>query len=814
MSRPTSGFIYSPVGITPWQVLFLAFVLGILALRGPVAAGSGLVLLWYLTRAQARDRMPAYLVAAFFLGLAWAASLMPAPPGEVPQWMARREKARITGRAVQVRDRPGSRVRILLEDARYEIGDEAGQLPGRLAWTWDMPDRRVSPGDLIAAPLRVKPVRGWQNPGTWDFEFYRHRQGVFYRAYSRGRVDGLTVQPGSFGPDLRTRVRDTIIAHTPPGQGQGLVLALLTGDRSHLHPDTVDLFRRASLAHVLALSGMHLGFVAALGWLLASLAGRINPRIYLRVPRPKLAVILAAPPVAAYLWLGWGAPSLARAGLMFAFWGLLLLLNRGRVLLDGLFFALAVIVLADPLMVFDAGLQLSAAAVAGIAVMWPSVSLWIRKDHARLHQRILYKVAAILALSLVANLAVLPLLVNHFGQLSPHLYLNVLWLPLVGFFILPLGFTGLLLSVVPGLSPAGGALLHLAALAADVGINFTARLDGAIGLNGFVLLRPGWIQAAGYWIVLGGVFAGLSRSRKPVWSPVLIGLALLIGAEFADLPGLFRGEVGLTMLDVGQGQALVVQTPSGGRVLVDGGGTMSENFDIGRSVVAPALTWKRPPVLDAVVLTHRNADHMRGLLYPLAEFGCARFAHNGRWPEGKDGRDLGLAVKRGRVPVEVWSAGRVFDLGRGAALEVLHPGPGFASYEDNNYSLVLRLTWNGRGLALLTGDLESPGIRALLDSGRDLDANVLVVPHHGSKGSLYPELYDRVSPSLALVSAGYLNPWDFPRPEVVAELEKRGCPVLATCECGAVKVAWDGPDARPRVVTARDGGLGPVSSRN
>ncbi|MEF3695987.1 ComEC/Rec2 family competence protein, partial [Desulfolutivibrio sp.] len=156
-----------------------------------------------------------------------------------------------------------------------------------------------------------------------------------------------------------------------PTPGGAMLLALLTGDRSELTTTDMDLVRRASLAHALALSGMHVGYVAALGWLLAWIAGRIRPGIFLRLPRQKLAVLLAAPLVCGYVWLGGATPSLVRAALMFACFGFLILLDRPRILLDGLFLALALIVAASPLSVFDIRLQLSALAVAGLAVFWP-----------------------------------------------------------------------------------------------------------------------------------------------------------------------------------------------------------------------------------------------------------------------------------------------------------------------------------------------------------------------------------------------------------------------------------------------------------
>jgi competence protein ComEC len=260
-------------------------------------------------------------------------------------------------------------------------------------------------------------------------------------------------------------------------------------------------------------------------------------------------------------------------------------------------------------------------------------------------------------------------------------------------------------------------------------------------------------------------------------------------------------------MDVGQGQAVLLEW-QGGRMVIDGGGFAAGSFDPGRQILAPALTDNRPPELDYIVNTHPDTDHLRGLLDLMDRFRVAAFvrarAEQGNSPDTEK-RDA-LLTARG-IPLRLAGAGDRLELTPGLVLEVLHPPASVPDSGSNNNSLVLRLTRNGRGLALLCGDLEKPGLRRLLAAAPKPEAEVLVIPHHGSGGSFSPELYDAGKPGLALVSCAYGNQWHFPDRKVRAALAARGIPLLDTARHGQIGVSWDG-DGRMTVHTARPRGEG------
>ncbi|MDD4951520.1 MAG: DNA internalization-related competence protein ComEC/Rec2 [Desulfovibrionaceae bacterium] len=790
-------------GLLGWQVLFLAFVLGLLSLEYPFAACCGLALVWAMSPAARRGLRGALILALFFLiGAGWVRARAPEPAAPIPAWVLARDKVLLEGRVVEVESRPGQRITVLLAGVR-RVDGPADELPGLVKWTWQYPGHSPVEGRTVRLKARVRPIRGFGTPGAWDLAGHWRRRGVFFSVYTRGAEGGPLPGSGPEGPDpgLRRALRRAALRGVAQTQGGAMVLALVTGDRFLLEDRTLDLARAAGLAHSLALSGLHLGFVACLGLGLAHLVGLIRPETYLRLPRPKMAVLLAAPLVLGYAWLGQPSPSLIRAACMFGSWGALLLMDRDRVLLDGLFMALVLILAVSPLAVFDLRLQLSALAVAGIALLRPLFGPFFAPGPGRV-RRVAHGAARILVISLCATLALLPLTVSYFGTLSPNILLNVVWLPVLGFAVLPLGLLGLIVQVLaPGLA-LGAWLLQAASAIAEAMLWLLELLDARGLLPVVALLRPLWpeILGCGLLLICLAAYGRTLRGR----GLVCLGLLLMVLPQAWVMVGDCADRVGLDVLDVGQGQALVVRTPGGRRCLVDGGG-LGGAFDVGGAVVGPYLARGRPPVLDAVVMTHPDQDHAQGLVWILGRFKVGRFFYNNSLPKGRLGEDLRAAMRAAGLRAEALWAGDSLDLGRNTVLRVLHPAPGFESPESNENSLVLVLDWQGRGLALLPADVGQKGIRAFLKRPGPLSADVLVLPHHGSATGLSRELYRRCGPRAALCSCGFLNSFGFPSARAAEALAGLGCPLLSTADLGLLSVSWEAPDAGP-VVSAASGG--------
>ncbi|MFW5932336.1 MAG: DNA internalization-related competence protein ComEC/Rec2 [Desulfohalobiaceae bacterium] len=799
-------------GLLPWQKLFVFFLLGLLALAWPFAAICSACVLFLLQRQLLQGPGPGLLQAGALFCLGWLVQLwvFPGPQAPVPEWMQQRRKVEIEARILKVEPKQDSKLQIILDQVRYTAPDGTqDRLSSGLLWNWyDPPQKWPAPGQKLTGSFRLKPIKGFMNPGVTDSRFYWRGQGIKYRTYTSKEAETLELkgQPGFFW-QLRQDLRQTILNQTPQGPAQGLLLALLMGDRTHLDQETMDLIRNSSLAHSLALSGLHLGFLASMGWGLAWLWGRFWPGIYLFLPRAKLAVLMAAPLILTYLWLGQAKASLLRAALMFFFWGLLLLLGRDKKLLDGLFFAVLVIILLDPAAVYDLSLQLSVLAVCGIVLAWPVISPYLEAWRQQGPKGMtLFVLLSILAISLVANAALMPAMACYFGEISPHLYLNLFWLPLLGWVVLPLGLLALACSQIPGLELMSPVLFTAAAQLLDLMLLGLKSLQDQGLLQPLIVLRPLWPAILGYWILLILVLFRHSGQAAATRKAACAALLLMLLPAAMQEWQLSRQQVRLQVLDVGHGQAVHIQAPGGRRLLVDGGGSWNPDFDLGSYVLAPALSRNQTPKLDQLLLSHSHFDHLRGLFYPLRHFRIGEFLYNGHWPQGRDREMLQGLLQDRNIPVRRLSRAQSLDLGHGLQLQVLHPAADTSIDDPNNRSLVLRLSYQGLGLALLPGDIGQPGLQQLLKrQDVQLGAQVLLLPHHGSRKSLSLDFLRRVDPELALVSSGYLHHFGLPHQEVTAALQDREIPMYNTARQGALQVKWQigsGPP-RPKISTGR-----------
>jgi len=801
-------------GLLPWQALFLACAAGAWAVHDPVpgvGAAALAALLWRLAGRRSPHAL-AFALAAL-LGYGYASMRLPDLPPELAGWSSQRGKDHLNARVDSVEERPGNRLEIILSDVRQRGGVGSGgnapplvapPLPGLVAWTWQDPAFRPEPGSRVDLDARPRAAGGFDNPGVDGWGWRWRLRGVFLRLYTLGPRDVAQAAPAEQDSWERWRLnlREDILRGAGPGSAGGMVLGLVTGERFAIAQADLERVRRASLAHLLAVSGMNLAAVAALGWALAWLACALRPSLCLRLPRAKLAVLLGLPLTLCYLWLGRFEPSLVRAAIMFGTWGLLLLMGRSRVLLDGLFIALAAMFLFNPLCVFDVGLQLSAVAVAGLALLVP-LAVPALKRLRRLGWRglALAVPAGWACVTLASQVAVFPIQASVFGEASPHLYLNLLWVPVVEWAAQPLAYLGALL--VGWLPAVGEPLLGGSARVCSWMLGSLEAMDARGWLAVYPVQRPWWPEALGFYALVGLVAAFPSLGRKGRTGWLCVCLALLAAPSAWRAWDQQHERVRLTMLDVGQGQSVLIEAQGGGRWLVDGGGALTGSFDMGRAVLAPALTWGRAPRLDGLVMSHPDRDHTGGFAYLLSSFRVGFLAGNGELPRHGDFQ-AGLAAS-GLEP-QAWRAGEVRWLREDLGLEVLHP-PAGSTARGNEGSLVLRLVWRGRGLAVLPGDAGPHALAFCLGTGQPLRADVLVAPHHGSRHSLSPELYGAVGAQVALVSAGSGNSYGFPAPEVLAALRGpgpgQGARVYSTDRCGAVRVSWDSPGAAPRVETMR-----------
>lgn len=796
---------------------------------------------------------PQWLTGAggFFLGGFWLSlHPLPLPP---PMNAQPGERVAAEGCVDSAVSRTPERLQFLLrtpEGARIQVGiyPRTGE---------------VAPEVRFAQPVevegRIRPPRNFRNPGSFDYERFLARKGVFWMLSATG-VENVRLVDGRCGSPALAMLHDArrfllqrleLRYQTQP-EARAWLSAILLGDDSLLPEETLEQYRLAGVYHVLVISGQHVAILAAAFLLCFRLA---------RFPR-WLRFLLAALGCWGYaLIAGYEVPALRAACAVTLYLAGSLAFRRSRPL--NLLALIALLFLAwDPGQLLDASFQLSflaVLAIAGIAIplqhrllgSWPAVAhnlgdsgadlrvsagiaearvelrLMARTLHlaTRLPERpsqmaLAFAVRAagicgtLLLFSLVVQLVLTPLLVEDFHRaplISP--MANLLLSPILAV-VVPLAFVDLAIPI-PGLPQTLSSAIAL-----------TNRLIAALAVS-MPDFRVPDIPPLLLLLATAGVTAAIltwepqarhasARERREIardnavaTPPLFRGRTPLLVASAIVLTGIIlihpfapkfaAGEMELTMLDVGQGDATLLVAPDGTTTLVDAGGlggySASTRLDTGEDIVAPYL-WRRSiQRIDTLVLSHFDFDHAGGAPAILRIF-----RPRSLWLPMQDAahplldRVLAAAKAAGvetiqRHADETWKAGRV-------TWRALHPsalrtaGDGRVE-RSNEASLVLHAQF-GATSALFAGDIHEINEREMLLRGDLPHADVLKVAHHGSRTSTSDAFLDAAAPSIALVSAGWLNSYGHPNAIVTARLRSRGIALFRTDRDGAITLRSDG----------------------
>jgi competence protein ComEC len=712
-----------------------------------------------------RPAAPLAFLAAGWLG-AHSARAEPAPAPQAP--------VALEGRVASIPRPIGSVDRLRIDEpSGRSVELTVARLPHPLA-----------PGDRVRTVARLRVPSGPPNPGAPDRAALLGARGIALEG------DGLvppvrTASPSPLAWIEAGRRRLAEASASLPPREAALIRAVGVGDRGALDPATADAFAASGLAHLLAVSGLHLAVVAlALERALRALLGRLD-RVAARVDPGRLAALLTLPVVALYaLATGAGAPvRRAALGAGLALGGAVV----GREPSPGNALALAALALAagEPGALLDPSLQLSFTAVAGLLLLAGPLRAalpWPPPPPGTAAARLLEPPLRLLCASLAATAATAPLVALHFHRL-----------PLAGALVNLVGVPlGTALTVVAAVAAAlAAAWPPLAApallLARPLAMGLLALADAVASIPGASLhvASPGpWLAATATGLVLS-----LGRLRG---LPLGLGVAGAIAA--LALPGparrlaaVERGRLEVIFVSVGQGDAALLRLPDGAAVLVDAGGDPSGRRDPGERDLVPLLADLGVERLAAVVVSHPHPDHVLGLVAVARALPVERLFLGGEPPEGAVREALSGLPRPERLPPEGWARA-------GVRLEpVVPPGP---ELTGNDASLVLRVR-HGRVRLLFPGDVEAAGEAWALRG--DLSADLVKVPHHGSRTSSSAPFVAAVGARVAVVSLGARNRFGFPHAEAVARWRAAGASVLRTDE-GALRFLSDG--ARLRRVEA------------
>jgi competence protein ComEC len=633
-------------------------------------------------------------------------------------------------------------------------------------------------GRTIEAPVTFRRPARYLNEGVADFERDLALGGTTLLGSIKSGLLVDVVAPGNaieeWAGRVRARVRRAVnrwVSTRDPLSG-ALVTAILIGDRAGLPIEVRDRLQRAGTYHVIAISGGNIAILAGLGLLVLALAGI----------RGRPAALMAAAGVCLYAVVVTAGPSVWRATLMAVIYLASKAIDHRTPPWQAMAVAAALMAVLDPLDVRNAGFILTFGATAALL------------ESARRFSRSRWLTTA-LAASIAVEAVLLPVSAQVFSRVTlAGLVLNLAAVPLMGV----VQIAGMAVAAVPSLdtlaSPAGW-LAHVAATA----LVSSARL---LDVTPWLSLRvppPGIALLAVYYGALALAAFGGRRTRWRCGAAMVlaVSLTLIVTGWRPPSPRSPAPDLRLTLFDVGQGEAMLLELPRGPRLLVDSGGVpFGEAVDIGARVVAPALWARGVRSLDGLLITHGDPDHLGGA-------GVVTEVFRPRWlwegivvPAHEPMAVVRAAVRAAGGRVETLRTGGERAFGE-ARIRVLHPpAPDWERPRvRNDDSVVVEVRYRDVAI-VLTGDISADIEREILPRLSPARVRILKVAHHGSRTSSSIQLLESWRPQFALISAGRGNSFGHPTPEVLRRLASIGATILRTDRDGQIAVETDGRTVR------------------
>jgi competence protein ComEC len=677
-------------------------------------------------------------------------------------------------------------------------------VPSRLSLAWFAPLRPafgdedppvVHAGERWHLTVRLKRPHGTVNPGGFDLEAWLLQQGLRATGYVHpeglnARRDLFAGRPGDYVQRARENVRRRIVAALGDAPYAGVIVALAIGDQRAVPEAQWTVFSRTGVSHLVSISGLHVTVFAAFAGGLAFAVGRRSARLTGRIPARKLAAAVGVAAAGTYVLLAGAEVPAVRTFAMLAIAACGLWLGRPGTAGIVWLWALAGVLLWDPWATLTPGFWLSFGAVG--LLLYASAGRLRARASSGFRARFCDAIRDGAHAQWVVTLGLAPLTLALFQQASLIAPVaNAVAIPVVTLGVVPLALLGI---VVP---------FDILFQAAHAMLAWLMRFLEALA----ALPDATWQQHAPLpWTVAAGV-AGALWLLAPRGIPGRAwGFLWILPLFVVQLEPPPHGAFRLTVLDVGQGLSAVVETHRY-TLVYDAGPRYTETADAGGRIVAPFLRAAGLRRVDGLVISHQDLDHSGGTLSLMQATPVGWFASSLPAEHPIVVRAQAQARAKARAGNEVMAclAGQRWTWD-GVAFTVLHPTR--AEYDDpqaktNDRSCVVRIDAE-HGSALLTGDLEAKSEAKLLrDNPAALPADVLVVPHHGSRTSSTPAFIRGVAPAIAVFACGYRNRFGHPRPDIVARYAAEPVQMLRTDIEGAVTLTF-APETPLRPVSARD----------
>jgi len=651
-------------------------------------------------------------------------------------------------------------------------------------------------GDMIMVTSSIRSARNFMNPGAFDYKRFLKLKKIYGTAYTDANKLNILTDSHQIGfftnlirkiETLRTTYYYFILDHTKGSKAGNILASLITGKKEVLLPEIRDLFSKAGISHLLAISGLHLSIVCFLFFSFFYWSLSFNSSLSISGKSKKIAGILTIIPLVIYAVFSGFSPSTQRALIMIIVLMVSFIIEKEKDILSSLSVAGILILIIDASALFAISFQLSFVAVFFIVYgifLFHKVSFMIKKN-------IFSSILMMMAVTFFASMGTLPLTAHYFNMVSViALISNLFAIPVLGFIVLPAGVISLVsFSTFP--------------LFADFMITFCGHLISFLMIvSEFLVSIPyswtrtttlQWIEIVAIYLFFFSLFFIL-KGRRRLSACFLALAALLVIFNFStnQMGKPLKSNLNITIIDVGQGNSALIQTPEGKTVLVDGGGFPGmSSFDTGRFIVAPFLWQKGIRSLDYVVLSHPESDHLNGLIFILQNFDVHRVIKN---TDVRDTKKYEMLIKTCEErDIKILNPSRkdhLLDFGITKLL--FYDALPHVSYDFNNHSLVFKVIYKQFSM-LFPGDILTHREKNLsVRKDLNLHSTVLLSPHHGSVTSSTPFFLEKVSPESVIISCGWRNRYGFPHYKVLKRYTKMGIHIFRTDKDGAIFISSDG----------------------
>ncbi len=679
---------------------------------------------------------------------------------------------------------------------------------GRVLVSVPFLDQPLNYGDRVRFLGSLRHPTNFNNPGGFDYQRYLATRGIWATTFIDDPRKIIRVATGQghlfwIWVELqRDRIR-AFLDHHATKSSAPILKALILGERGTI-PETVkEDFAISGAAHIMAISGLHLGIIAffifrGLLWVF-----RQSEWITLKTNIFKLSALLTIPPILLYTVIAGARVATVRATIMIIVYLVSILIDRPRNLYHTLALAALIITLIDPASLLEPSFQLSFTAVLAILYLTPKFSRFVKRDELipmkqeGLVQWLSSWSRTLLLVSLAAIIGTGPFIAYHFNRFSPTgLISNFLVIPLLGFFAIPTGLFSSFISLVS--TDLALPFIRIASWVVELVVSMIHLLASLPGVS-FHVATPTVFEIA----LVYAFIAVVTNLRRSFFCKIALPVILCFGigdVGYWVIKTHFNKTLKITHLDVGQGDSALIEFPGGKRALIDGGGFYDDSFDVGKNVIAPFLWKKKIQKIDYLVLTHPDPDHLNGLKFVARNFRVEELWDSGQMSNSPFFLEFMTIVKQKgirRISLFRGDDPRVIN---GVVIQPLHPRRD--AHRDlaetqkltpNNRSLVLKLILANQAV-LFTGDIEKEAEAELIASGVDLRSRVIKAPHHGSLTSSTVPFLERVQPEIALFSGRPRRFYRLPNKRVLERYERLGARVLRTDLHGAITIETDGND--------------------